>query len=518
MKTAASHCKSIANFIIRFRFEFLLGTILLVVLGLRLFVLSYPLMDNTEAGRDYWVGRHIALYKEFPLVGPWNDVLGGYFNSPIYYYFIGLLVAIRDDFLFLSIVNILLQLSTAVIIYMLGKKLFSPHAGLIAVILFLFSWEAWFQSKVIWQPHVMQPLINLSFLLFLLSYEKKKYWILLSSIIAFSLAVVMHNSAGALALVYAPLVWFVLKRQKGSYGDYAVATGTGFLVLSLSYLPVIIFAKNNNLSLFNFHSGRDPFSMTSWHQNFMDNIFEMLKVFFINIRKEFFSLEMILLLCLAMLLILYSVRLKSQSRRQKTFLLILLVVLQPLFLSSLVNLQIARHHFMPILGIGAILIAELCCVLIEKNRFSYIISGIFIFFLVKASSANFFLFYDRSSSNIANEAIIALEMSLPKRRNFASALYGFDIKLYNPIVLNPYEEFFWALLEKRTDVKFTSFHDNSLPTLKVDNQGRDVFLICQGMAKETCLNRFSQEEPHHTMMKEIFTREPYHIYPTSLKQ
>lgn len=55
----------------------------------------------------------MVKYHEFPLAGDWNSLYSPkLMDSPLYYYIAAGLVAIKDDILFLGLVNIFAQLAS----------------------------------------------------------------------------------------------------------------------------------------------------------------------------------------------------------------------------------------------------------------------------------------------------------------------------------------------------------------------------------------------------------------------
>lgn len=129
---------------------------------------------HDESSRDYLVANHIYKYHESPLAGPHDE--GRYFlrNSPFYFYFLALPLYIHDSLFFLEILNILLQLATIVIIYMLAKRLFGSSAALLSSAIFALGNYFITQSNILWQPYLMQPFVNLSYLILVIGYQKRK--------------------------------------------------------------------------------------------------------------------------------------------------------------------------------------------------------------------------------------------------------------------------------------------------------------------------------------------------------
>ena len=115
-----------------------------------------PAID-LDAHRDYLIAYNILRYRDFPAVGPPMSFFGLTSNSPIYYYFLAFLLWLHDTFHFLQVVNILFQAANLIILYILGKKLFSAKTGLLATALVAVSATMFAVTAVFWQPYWMLP-------------------------------------------------------------------------------------------------------------------------------------------------------------------------------------------------------------------------------------------------------------------------------------------------------------------------------------------------------------------------
>lgn len=130
--------------------EILLVLILCVALLLRL----YGFQDRhysyqSDYNRDYLVAHHIVAYHEFPLTGTDNQ-FGSRGDSPVYFYLLALPLLIKDDIIFLGLLNILLQLGALVVVYILARSMFGKPVGLIALAFFGLSQSIADQSNFVW--------------------------------------------------------------------------------------------------------------------------------------------------------------------------------------------------------------------------------------------------------------------------------------------------------------------------------------------------------------------------------
>jgi hypothetical protein len=191
-------------------YDYLIGIVLALSLLLRLSFLDLPF--SGESFRDYLVGHNIVSHNELLINGPNNAVLGVP-NGPVYYYFIALLLLLHDDIIWLSVANILLQCLILLLIYLAGKKLFSPFSGLMAASITSISESFLQQSYYTWQPYSMQPFLYLSLFFFLKAWDsksKRNYYFGLAMML---IAGAIHNSAYA----YLPaFLWLGYKQWKKS--------------------------------------------------------------------------------------------------------------------------------------------------------------------------------------------------------------------------------------------------------------------------------------------------------------
>src|SRR3989338_10926533 len=108
--------------------------ILLLAFILRLQRFDFPLSYVFAWGdgtRDYLVADHIIRYQELPLLGPYNLLYEqGMRNSPLYFYFLALLLMPFNHILTLTAVNIVLQMGVIVLVYFITKRIFDESSAL----------------------------------------------------------------------------------------------------------------------------------------------------------------------------------------------------------------------------------------------------------------------------------------------------------------------------------------------------------------------------------------------------
>lgn len=181
-------------------YDFIIILILVYTLLLRVNYL-HPPIGNGDSQRDYLVAHHIVAYREHTQLGPWNSLLERY-SSPVHYYLLASVLLIKDDIMFLQIVNIFLQVFTIGIIYLFTKRLFSQSTALIASVFYAFSYSAFRQTLDFWQPGIMLPFFFLSCYSLIQAYLKKSYNFLILSLVLFVFFGTIHNSVFSLLPIY----------------------------------------------------------------------------------------------------------------------------------------------------------------------------------------------------------------------------------------------------------------------------------------------------------------------------
>lgn len=217
--------------------------------------LNYP--NAPDAGRDYLIGRHIIQYNEFVLTGPINNVYG-FLNSPLYFYLVSALLLIKDDILFLSVANIFLQILTVLFVCLLARELFGTKTMLGAGILFGLSTQLVSQTAWFWQPYVMPPFLMLSAWLLLVSYKRKKYYLLPVSLAVFLSAGALHMSAFSLTPLFLGVIFLVLRQERRSYWHYSTIVATAGVTFCILYSSTTFFLYKNGSSISAMLLGHTP--------------------------------------------------------------------------------------------------------------------------------------------------------------------------------------------------------------------------------------------------------------------
>lgn len=336
---------------------FAIIVVLIFSLLIRFFLLDYPSINTSKWGdatRDYLTAHYIKN-GERPLVGPYNPLnKSGIKNSPFYYYLLSLFLVFKDDLLTLSVINIILQVLTIFLIYLISKEIFGEITGLISTLFFSILPEVIKHTELIWQPYLMEPFAYLGLLFLILAYTRKSYKFLILSWIIIPMAFTLHNSVFAWLPQLAVITFFILRSQKKSFKHYL---GVFFAASSviIYYIPSFVYLMMNTYTT-SLEQSIYVTSLDNYFHNFIFRMIQFLQIFSIDVRFIF---------VFALLLFVYF---KNQDLKKNLYLsLCLSFILSPIFFAAFLNKD--HFHYL-ILSIGSF-----CIVFAETINF--ILSRIF---------------------------------------------------------------------------------------------------------------------------------------------
>lgn len=507
--------------------KILLLSFFLYLLFVRLVNLDYPL-HNGELSRDYLVARHIAFYNEFPLTGPSNQVFTFLRSSPLYYLFLAGFVNLYDDILFLGIINILLQSITIGIVYSIAALSFDRKTGIISAVLFGVSYTNFDQSQAAWQPFLMQPFANTSFLMLLLWYKKKNYLFLILSILTLLIAEAFHHSVLSLMPVFFACIAFILWSKEHRFLRVGGVIATFFSVFLLIYFSSLLYGARNRLDVSNFvgsgyvfHSPSE-FAASLWHNGMM-----LVDAFFFQRWVPILSLNSMLLI-LSIGCVVFTLIRDDDKTKQKLLLFGIIFIMQPVIVLSLTNAQVFVHYFTAVFGLLTILIALSIRFCFSGGVFRTMAAiGIFLV-LVYIFSQHFstLRFASYPKPNLASVAAmtrnISAEIKAIQEKDGFEDLQFFQVRTY--LSGSPYpnhEAFLWAPLEKEFDRPFTRLVDwgNSYQSTSRDEY---IFLACIGYPTDYVAERFCRDEylklhPQFVIESQIYGDERLSVYKSKKK-
>lgn len=484
---------NVLNILFSFLFRYKNVLILLILLEVSFLIRMhqwYPVSFHDESSRDYLVANHIYKYHEFPLTGPHDE--GRYFlrNSPFYYYFLASLLYIQDSLNFLERVNVLLQLANIVIIYLLAKRLFGIYSALLSSAVFALGNYFISQSSILWQPYIMQPFVNLSYLLLIIAYQKRNYSLLIVSVITFLLAATLHRSTLAQLPVMLLLIFFILKSWKAHLVTYISTVITFVAINLLLYLPVLF---SNLRSI------------------------DTAQSLIINTEREKLSP---LLPGILLVLISYLILGKGTHRRISS--IIMTAIFLQFSLAAFFGLTDIRY-LTPILALFVILVSAATIQVCQRSRLHNVIGIVLFVLVISKLSPNLHSEFINSlrvgkKADFPPAAVVVNKVAeIKKTENFPDYNFFRVVTYRNGNRYGRIEAAFWVSLEKNLNQKFVAIDENTLLSNTFydinnyyeTNNNNYYFVICYEYhslehINEYCLNSFLRENKNFSIVNLIY--------------
>jgi len=144
----------------------ILVAIFIIAFALRTGFINTHLFFGPEQGIDFAVVKNIVLNHDLTLIGAKTDIQGIY-HGPIYYYVSSIPFLISGgNPLFISIFLILLNCTTVLFLYLLGKNFKNVSTGVLSALIFAFSFNAIAYSRWLSTHPLAIPIVTLTFLFF----------------------------------------------------------------------------------------------------------------------------------------------------------------------------------------------------------------------------------------------------------------------------------------------------------------------------------------------------------------
>ncbi len=196
------------------------------------------------------VARHIALYQQYPTIGPNNAIYDSARASPLYYYLLSIPILINDSIYSIGVLNILLQALSILFLYALAYILFGPTTAILTALLLLLNQELFSQSFYMIQAHFGHVFFNGSYAFLAYSYIRKSRISLYISAIFFSLGCIVSFHGFPALLGYLIIIYLILRSQKASLQRILSVYGTMALLVLFFYTPTLINIITSRNALF----------------------------------------------------------------------------------------------------------------------------------------------------------------------------------------------------------------------------------------------------------------------------
>ncbi|GEM_PF-3355421 len=511
---------------------------LLLILLLLVLIVSFILKINfvrdlseyDDTNKDYLVAKHIVKYQEYLLTGPSNSIFKTIRNSPVYFYLLASPLFVYNDLKFLVIINIFLQTITILIIYFLAKELFSKKVGLLAAVIFGFSILTLEHVSYVWQPYVMQPFVNLSYILLILGYKKNNYLFLLLSLFIFIFSAAIHISVFVLAPIFIGiLIWALIKKKYPP--RYYLGVGATFLLsMLIFYLPLLLYLIKNQVNVFISPPNFYPASLPIILSHFWSNL-----IFFVGITVSNMDLinEAVSYIAFLTVLILsiYYFSVERHINRKKVTIFLLCIVGYLIFFISLLDFNKYSHHLYyyltPVFGLFTIVLAEIIGKIFSRNDYlkATSVSIILIYLILFVASYKTFLhkskmpsIFDKNSSILSSLDKLVDEINLIKRSNGYEDFSFFRLETnegnngwkFIPSYMVALEKTLNAKLTENSDLEVMSFRQLS------DYDSKYIFLFCDlnpdlEKINKPCVQNFLKNRKEYYLIKNIYSDQDKNI-------
>ncbi len=459
-----------------------LSLITLLGAGLRLSQVDYPL-DNPDVGRDLLISRHIAYFNEHTALGPANPLLGVFKNSPLYYYLLAAIIRIHDSFIWVSVVNLILQISIIPMVYLTGKRMFNGRVGLIAAGVLAFNPLAISEAAYFWQPNLMSWFINLSLLTFVFAVIKKNLALLVISAVFLATAGAVNNSA----LVLIPAFLLINFLLFGKSLKFYLSSLTLIITLTAYFLPNLVYwSSRSGISL--------EFSHKIAPDQALLNLWDNLGTF----TSEWWSLGSFASLSFSLLTIgftIWLIRKKTQDRSNIS--LIVLVIVSFFILSSPFHLPWRPDYFTPIFTPMSLLITALLIHVPNRLLRVALLGLLLVFPLLKFPFQPPLQNLTKilSATRAIEYKVLAISKTAhPTDLDFFRIVY-YPGKLDGKVVLS-YDAVFWYQIEKDFGNRM-SYLINSDFGYRSLNTNEFLILGCREISNEECLGQLINGQSLH---------------------
>lgn len=504
---------------------------LIVLISLLFRINHFYTVPYTEDGsKEALIANHIFKYQEFPLLGPSSTPIS-LPHPPIYYYILALL-SMGQGYNFLSVINLFLHNLNIVIIYLIARLMFGKGSGLLAAIFFGFNQTNITHSSYLWAPYFIQPFINLSFLLLLLSYIRKSFPFLFTSIVFFLLSVAFYYSNIAILPLFFTLVFLVLRTQKRS-GNYYILVVLLFGMLTILVEPLIVYYGQEQRNIFLLLASSKSlinFNPSIFLSSLDNNLILLLNKFFPSLSHNNLLIKSFVALFITSIII-RLFQLNTHILRRRYFIIILVALLQQIFFVSLLKEGYDRYFF-PIFGLLTIVSVQITNIFSFDKRFFLIGKNLIVIFMLGLYSPLIFN-YPQNLDYIKNS--IKIPSALKKETHPAILLlkqeiYGiayaerlnnlnfFRFKSYHKGMEYDYiDAFFWLSLEEDLSSKLTRLKHDKYQGFETINSDKFIFINCYFYnnpldEQKLCIDLFLKQYSNYTLVKPVFSQNPFSIY------
>ncbi len=489
-------------------------------------LLDYP--KNPEVYRDYLISRHIVEYGEQPMTGPYNSIFPAIRNSPTYPYLWAIFSVISTSPVFLTLVNIALQVVGLIFLFFLGKRLFGSATAAFGVSIYAATWVWFSHTTEVWQPYTMQVFFLIGLWLYVKGLQDKQYWTLLFSFVVLMFAGTFHYSVFAMLPV---LTVIALYRIYKDYKNVLMLTGPIVaMALSAFVFYVSVFINVWHQGGTNATLGASNLivdSLTQFATHVTENIWLVLDTFF----TRFGALPLWREIALGTVAVMFAAAIiqqllvfKKNKKIDKRIIFLLLAVaaiLQPVLLSALFTAPRWSYYFIPTFGIAALGIGYVVRSFLPDHVLSWIVRIAVVGLLIYVGSGSFYIFSQKAYLSKSEKDFAAIKTALvgtieqvKQEQQFSDySFFQFWVYQYG----NPYRSHdaqFWSLLEDHYHQQFITLINAGNGYIS-DNRSDYLFFSCYNFTvynQNECLDFIKSNNPGYVIEKTVILQGDYSIY------
>ena len=424
----------------------ILCVLFLIAIFLRFAFLNNNLFFGPEQGRDLLVVKDIVLNHKLTLIGSKTDI-SGVFHGPLFYYLSTIpFILSHGDPLFISFFFVLINSATVFPLYLLGKKLRNKQVGLLAALLFAFSFNAIVYARWLSNPPLSIPFAA-SAMYFLVAFLKGSK----KSLLGFSIFIGLLNQAEFLnILFYAVIIIGIYV----IFFDRFRKLSPVFLFLNIVIITLlsvgtfILFDLRHQFlitnSILHLLTGQTGFSVS-----FLSSVEQCLSVFLTAFGMTVFPFWTIpgYVVLLASLIVVINI-----SRKQKEYNLFILWLFIPVVLLICLHQNVLDQFFVSLLPAFLLLTA----ILVDAIWKKFFVGGLLVLLVLIFSSLFFWFQNIPSNTNIFfqltqpdlryNDELATIDQVYKESGNTPFAIQTYTIPYWSQ---QAWQYLFWSYGEKR---------------------------------------------------------------------
>lgn len=418
-------------------------TIILIVLNIILasfWQINGNIFFHTDIARDFLLMEDIVDNRNLALIGPRSGAIPGLFHGPLWLYLnLPAFVIGGGDPIVVGWFWVILYIISLVIIYYVGKKIFSESAGLLSAL--LLSAVTILNVKTLFNPYGALILTPLYFYFFV-SFLKSKKIIELLIVFLILGAIIQFQMAFGIPLTILTIICllFFLSRVRKLHYMFS------FLVIMIPLSSHLLFEIRNNFiqtkSVIKFLSGQES------HGRLDLSFFQLITL---RIKEMFFSgigsitqnnNYITILILFTVLFVMFKI-LKSKSAKKQIYLLFSFLYLGFWMMTPLFKGPLWNYYYLPFIPLLILIFVSLRDYL---NKYVFLLIFISIYFVNIFYSISDVLTYNQNASeqDVSTwkfNKLVAQNVFEGEEKEFGYFIFTPDLYGYSPrYALNYYQK------------------------------------------------------------------------------